>query len=262
MPVTVAGRPVTLQIVGLLEGDNPAVLEGLLLADISTAQELLESSGRLDRIDLILAPEEVVPLAESLPAGLRLETPAARTRVMMEMIQAFQTNLSAMSLLAMLVGAFLIYNTMTFSVLRRRRLLATLRVVGVSRQCLFRLLLLEVMLLGLIGTGLGLVLGTLTAHYLVHLVTRTINDLYFVLMVTQLILQPLVLLKACLIGLGVTLLAGLAPAIEAAGSLPINALRRVLPPMGPMDFGPLAALFVVWVVRALSVGVVAGVANA
>ncbi|MDJ0807405.1 MAG: ABC transporter permease [Gammaproteobacteria bacterium] len=224
--VTIAGRQVDLHVIALLEGDNPAVLEGLLLADISTAQELLDSPGRLDRIDLILRPDQVHDLTAALPAGLNLEIPESRSRVMLEMIDAFQINLAAMSLLAMLVGAFLIYNTMTFSVLRRRRLLATLRVLGVTRGELFRVLLLEAILMGLFGTALGLLLGLLIAEYLVQLVTRTINDLYFVLTVTQLIVQPLTLLKGCLVGLGVTLLAALAPAIEAAGTLPISALRR------------------------------------
>ncbi len=226
LAVIIAGRPARLRIVGLLEGDNPALMEGLLLADISTAQELLGRSGRLDRIDLILDPEQAVDLASILPHGFRLEVPAARTRVMAEMIEAFQTNLSAMSLLGILVGAFLIYNTMTFSVLRRRKLLATLRILGVTRQSLFRLLMLEAALLGLVGTGLGLLLGTLTAHYLVQLVTRTINDLYFVLTVTRLMVEPMILVKGALVGLGVTLLAALAPAVEAAGTLPTDALRR------------------------------------
>ncbi|MEN8167418.1 MAG: FtsX-like permease family protein, partial [Pseudomonadota bacterium] len=224
--VRVTGRAVTLRIVGLLEGDNPAVLEGLLLADISTAQELLGQAGWLDRIDLILTSEQAQRLAEALPPGLRLEVPESRTRIMSEMIEAFQTNLAAMSLLALLVGAFLIYNSMTFSVLRRRQLLATLRLLGVTRRSLFQLLLLEAGLLGLIGTLLGLLLGVSVAHYLVQLVTRTINDLYFVLTVTQLMLEPLLLLKGGLIGLGVTLLAALAPAIEAAGTVPVSALRR------------------------------------
>jgi putative ABC transport system permease protein len=143
-----------------------------------------------------------------------------------EMIEAFQTNLLAMSLLAILVGAFLIYNTMTFSVVRRRALLATLRIVGVTRGSLFRLLLLEATLLGLIGTLIGLLLGTLTAHYLVQLVTRTINDLYFVLTVTQLLIEPLVLCKGALVGVGITLLAACAPALEAATTVPASALRR------------------------------------
>ena len=226
MSVTVSGRPTVLRIVGLLEGDNPAAMEGLLVADISTAQELLGRSGRLDRIDLILDAQQAESVRSALPAGLRLEIPASRTRVMAEMIEAFQTNLVAMSLLAMLVGAFLIYNTMTFSVLRRRQLLATLRILGVTRQSILRMLLLEAMLLGLVGTGLGLLVGTLTAQYLVQLVTRTINDLYFVLTVTRLLVDPLVLLKAAVAGLGITLLAACAPALEAAATVPASALRR------------------------------------
>jgi len=224
--VTIAGRPTRLRIAGLLEGDNPALMEGLLLADISTAQELLERNGRLDRIDLILDPQQAVDLASILPQGLRLEVPAARTRVMAEMIEAFQTFHHRCRASQALVGAFLIYNTMAFSVLRRRKLLATLRILGVTRQSLFRLLMLEAALLGLVGTGLGLLLGTLTAHYLVQLVTRTINDLYFVLTVTRLMVEPMILLKGVLVGLGVTLLAALAPAVEAAGTLPTDALRR------------------------------------
>ncbi|MEN8177752.1 MAG: FtsX-like permease family protein [Pseudomonadota bacterium] len=258
LTVTIAGREVTLQVVDLLEGDNPAVLEGLLLADISTAQELLDSPGRLDRIDLILQPGQAERLADTLPPGLHLEVPASRTRVMMEMIDAFQINLAAMSLLAMLVGAFLIYNTMTFSVLRRRQLLATLRLLGVTRQALFRLLLLEAALMGLVGAGAGLVLGIFTAQYLVELVTRTINDLYFVLTVKQLIIQPVVLLKGFLVGVGVTLLAALAPAIEAAGTVPVSALRRSqleqrvhrgLPWVGLLG---IAALLLGWLLIAVS----------
>ncbi|MGD2073667.1 MAG: ABC transporter permease [Gammaproteobacteria bacterium] len=226
LTVDVAGRAATLRIVGLLEGDNPAAMEGLLVADIATAQEVLGRSGRLDRIDLILDTAGAKRLAEALTSNLRLEIPASRTRVMAEMIEAFQTNLLAMSLLALLVGAFLIYNTMTFSVLRRRPVLATLRIVGVTRASLFRLLLLEAALLGLIGTGLGLLLGTAAAHYLVQLVTRTVNDLYFVLTVTQLLVDPLVLVKAGLVGLGVTLVAAGGPALEAANTLPVGALRR------------------------------------
>jgi putative ABC transport system permease protein len=73
-----------------------------------------------------------------------------------------------------------------------------------------------------------MLLGGAISHYLVHLVTRTINDLYFVLTVTRLVIEPLVLVKGCVIGLGVTLLAALAPALEAAHSTPAGALRRSL----------------------------------
>ena len=226
LTVQVPGGAAVLEVVGLLEADNPAILEGVVLVDISTAQELLGRGGRLDRIDLILQPSQVAWVKRALSPGLRLEVPATRTRVMAEMIQAFQTNLSAMSLLAILVGAFLIYNTMTFSVLRRRRLLGSLRVLGVTRGALFRLLILEALLLGLAGTALGVGLGIFTAHYLVQLVTRTINDLYFVVTVTRLMVDPVILAKGILVGVVVTLVAALLPAAEAARALPVEALRR------------------------------------
>ena len=228
LTLRVAGTRARLRLIGLLGGEDPALREGLILTDIATAQELLGRVGRLDRIDLILEPAERARLQARLPPGLRLQTPASRTRMMAEMIEAFQINLSAMSLLAMLVGALLIYNTMTFSVLRRRRLLGTLRILGVTRAALFRLLLLEALLLGLIGTALGIGLGIFTAQYLLHLVTRTIDDLYFALSVSQLVVEPLSLLKGCLVGLGVTLLAALLPAMEAAATRPVDVLRRSL----------------------------------
>ena len=226
LPVTISGQEKTLHVAGLIEADNPAALEGFLFSDIATAQEVLGRSGRLDRIDLILDPSQVSRIQALLPAGQQLVVPESRTRVMQEMIAAFQTNLTAMSLLAILVGAFLIYNTMTFSVLRRRRTMAMLRVVGVTRRSLFASLMLEAGLLGLIGTLAGLILGMATAHFLVQLVTRTINDLYFVLTVTQLIVEPSILIKGVVIGLGITLLATAIPAFEGGRSQPVGAMRR------------------------------------
>jgi len=140
--------------------------------------------------------------------------------------EAFRINLTAMSLLALLVGAFIIYNTMTFAVLQRRELFGHLRVLGVTRRELFTLILGESLALGLVSTLLGLAAGVLLAQVLVHLVTRTINDLYFTLTVTRLFIGPGVLAKGALLGLVVTLLAALVPAWEAARSEPRDVQRH------------------------------------
>jgi len=107
--LVVAGRPVRTTLVGLIEHDNAAALDGLLVADIATAQELLDRVGRLDRIDLILDPAAAARWLERLPEGVRLVSSGDRTAAMARMSEAFQINLGAMSLLALLVGAFLIY---------------------------------------------------------------------------------------------------------------------------------------------------------
>lgn len=206
-------------------------LADLAVADISTAQELLGQVGRLSRIDL-LVPEG--PAGEATLARVRAALPpeasvlpaAARTQILEQMTRAFDLNLSALSLLALLVGMFLIYNTMTFSVVQRRALIGTLRAVGVSRREVFALVLSEAALLGLVGTALGLPLGILLARGMVRLVSQTINDLYFTVAVRDLAIAPLTLGKGAFLGLGATLLAGLPPAWEATTAPPRAVLSR------------------------------------
>lgn len=227
LTLTIAGVEHAVEIVGRLQSDNPVALEGLMFADIASAQELLpQRLGRVDRIDLILDREQTESVADLLPAGVRLETVEDNRGVQRRMTEAFHTNLAAMGLLALLVGGLLVYNTITFSVLRRRGLLGMLRVLGATRADLFRLVLSESLLLGLVGTLIGLALGVLLGQGLVKLVTRTINDLYFVLTVSSLLVSPWILLKGFVIGLLATAAAALVPAIEAARTQPQAAVRR------------------------------------
>jgi putative ABC transport system permease protein len=224
--VSTDGQVRRARILGLIEGPQQTALDGLLVADIATAQALLDRVGVLDRIDLILGPDQTAEVEQLLPQGLRLESARARTHALAQMSDAFQTNLAAMGLLALLVGAFLIYNTMTFSVLQRRELLGTLRTLGVGRSQVFAQVLLEALALGLIGTAVGLLLGLAVGQGLLRLVTRTINDLYFALTVSRVTPDPWVLAKGVAIGVGASLLAAIGPAWEAARSEPRSVLRR------------------------------------
>ena len=231
-PVTlrVAGRAAAATIAGTFRSANPAARSGLLVADMATAQELLERVGWLDRIDLILADEAAAAdLEDWLPAGLRLEPAEARAADRQRMTEAFHVNLAAMSLLALLVGGFIIYNAITFAVLSRRPLFGQLRILGVTRRELFWLIAAEALALGIAGTAIGILGGMAIASGLIGLVTRTINDLYFTLTVNQLLLSPPVLVKGAAIGLGATLLAAFFPAREAARSEPARVrLRSVI----------------------------------
>jgi putative ABC transport system permease protein len=121
---------------------------------------------------------------------------------------------------------FLIYNTVTFSVVQRRPLLGTLRALGVTRGEIFALVAREALLLALPAMLLGIGLGIALAHELVRLVTRTINDLYFVVNVRTLDVDFAALAKASSLGLAATLLAALPPAREATRVPPNLTLRR------------------------------------
>lgn len=228
VPLSVAGRVRPVEIIGLIEGDptQAAALDGVMAVDVATAQAWFDRLGRLDYIDLEISPAQADALAAGLPEGLTVESAAARTRSAHRMTDAFRTNLTAMGLLAVIVGVFLIYNTMTFSVVQRRRLIGTLRALGVTRGQIFGQVVIETLLLGAAGTTAGLIAGVVLAHGLVGFVTRTINDLYFVLTVREVFISPLVLAQGAAIGIAAALVAALGPAAEAAGSPPDAAGRR------------------------------------
>ena len=234
LPLLVDGKTWVLEVRGILEPSDELsrrALLDLLVVDVGTAQVLVGRPGFLSRIDLIL-PEgregEVLAqrLQESLPGGARIQEAGRRAADLSQMIRAFDLNLTALSLLALIFGMFLIYNTMTFSVVQRRPILGILRALGVTRREILGLILGEAAILGLVGTGLGLLLGIVLGRGLVRLVTRTINDLYFVVSVEGLSLPPEILVKGALMGLGATLLASALPAVEAGMSPPRLTLTR------------------------------------
>jgi len=234
LTLAVEGRRSVVRVAGLLSpGDERARrgLRNVLVADLSLAQALLGRTGGLSRIDLVLpeGPEGEAALErvrEILPPGVRVEAAGAREGELAEMIRSFDLNLEALSLLALLFGFFLIYNTVTFSVVLRRELLGRLRALGVTRRGIARQILGEAAVLGVAGSLLGLLLGTAMGRGLLRLVTRTINDLYFTLSVDEMRLAPEALLKGVVLGVGATLVAALPGAVEAARASPRRTLLR------------------------------------
>lgn len=224
------GPRFTLTLVGVLEPGDPLArqgLDGVVLTDIATAQEVLGQAGRLSRIDVIAEDAALRDaIARLLPPDADLLEAQGRSAALEQMTRAFRLNLTAMSLLALMVGGFLIYNTVTFSVVQRRPLLGALRALGVTRAEVLRLLLLEGALLGLVGSLLGMALGIVLAEGLLHLVSRTINDLYYTTTVARLSVAPADLVKGLALGLGAALVATAVPAHEAVRTPPRASLSR------------------------------------
>ncbi|HEX9013136.1 MAG TPA: FtsX-like permease family protein, partial [Anaerolineaceae bacterium] len=228
----ISGKHHVIWISGLLDPVDPLskqTADGLILADISTAQELTGRLGRLDRIDLIL-PSNSDPiignLKQILPQDAVVAPAGIRQGSIEQMTSAFRTNLTALSLLALLVGLFLIYNSMTFSVVQRRGLFGTLRCLGVTRREVFALVLSEAFLVGLLGGLLGIALGLAMGIVTVRMVTQTVNDLYFTTTVQSTGINPLSLLKGAGLGLLATMITAALPAWEASTVPPRAALLR------------------------------------
>jgi putative ABC transport system permease protein len=232
MALMVAGRQITGSVVGLLQPADSLsrrALDGLILADITTAQEITGRLGRLDGVDLILPeddPSAAQDIARLLPSGAQIIPVAARTGALSQMTAAFRINLTALSLLALVVGMFLIYNSMTFSVVQRRPLFGTLRCLGVTPVEIGLLVLVEALAVGVFGSVLGLGLGLILGQGAVRLVTQTINDLYFVVTVRGTIVPVESLVKGVALGTVATFVSAVLPAWEAAAAPPRLTLVR------------------------------------
>jgi putative ABC transport system permease protein len=245
--VQVEGTEHTVRLMGLIEPEDERTrraVANLLVVDVSTAQRLFDLQGQLSRIDLLLPSEDdarsaaLARIRDALPGGTRVQRSETRTQTVEQMTRAFELNLTALSLLALVVGAFLIYNTMTFSIVQRRGLIGRLRALGVTKMQVFRLVLGEAAILGVVGTGIGVLLGIVLASGLVQLLAQTINDLYFVVQVSELSITPWILAKGCLLGIGTTLLAALPPAREATNAPVSTVLRRSTQEAGIQALAP------------------------
>ena len=229
----IGGQQRQLLVLGLIDESRltDKNIHSMIFTDISTAQELLDLKGHITKIDLILDEDrrlnyQVNLIKRILPSGTSIQTTESRQYAMAQMTEAFETNLAALSLMALIVGVFLIYNTMTFSVLQRREIFGVLRAVGATRIQVFRIVFVETLIIGVMATTFGIVMGMLIAHSLLNLVTQTINDLYFVLTVQTLHVSTGTIAKGFLMGVLATVIAGVAPALESAHATPRSSLTR------------------------------------
>ena len=220
----ISGVDHTLKLVGTLEARNDLQRHGLrnvLIADISTAQLILGMVGRLSRIEVTSGdPGQIEALLQGAMSVVPGET---RTRTMEQMTRAFHLNLTALSLLALIIGAFLIYNTMTLTVIKRREQFAVLRTLGMTPEQLFAGIAVEALVLAAVGFFFGLAGGFWLATILLKFVGGTLNDLYFSVEVQAVYVSAGSLAKA--VGLAVV-------ATVAAACLPAWEAMRIPPAMG------------------------------
>lgn len=205
-------RPLTLTLAGTFE-PGAVPMERLLVTDIGLAQPLLGKTGRLDRIVFKLSEQEATALQRALQAyaphqSLWLE-PISPALDASQLGDALALNLTALSLLAMAVGLFLVFNAQRFVQSVRRPQLAQLIILGMPPRRVLRWLALELLILATLGTLLGLLQGSLLALALMGQLTQALADLYGPNPIDLLRLSPASLGKALVIGLAGTLAANL-----------------------------------------------------
>jgi putative ABC transport system permease protein len=232
-------QAVALPVAGAIQTapGTPAPPDTLIIMDLPDLQRLAGKQGKLDRIEFAVAPGPNLPARRAELGALlthlggdgdrwMIRSPGLRRETADKMTEAFRVNLTILSLIALLVGLYLIFQALDGAVVRRRGEIAILRSLGVEETTIRRLWLAEAALLGLAGGLLGVVLGWAGAQGAVRAIGRTVNTLYFATTVSTAQLNPAEIWLGLALGVIASVAAGWWPAREAARIPPAQVLGR------------------------------------
>ncbi len=223
----------TLRVRGLLEPHGLAMVFGgnLAVMDVGAAQRLLARDGRVDQVDILLRSDRAASevqrrLSAQLPASLTVERPATRGERFERAISAFQAMLDGLSLLCLLAGVFIVYNTMATAITHRARDLSVLIALGTERRTVFSLVMIEAVVLGVVASLLGTALGYGLARVLLGLVANSMGVIYQTrFAVASFTLTGEQVVVYLLLGVAGSVVAALAPALKARRLDPLELMR-------------------------------------
>jgi putative ABC transport system permease protein len=229
--ILLAGPPRTFTITGIAQFGSADNLAGASLAafTLPTAQAIAQEVGQLDDINVVTAPGASKPavqraIAAVLPAGAQVVTGQTvrneNTSAVSQALSFFSTALLVFAFISLFVGGFTIFNTFSIIVGQRTRELALLRIVGASRRQVFRSVLAEAAITGLVSSVIGLGLGVLAALGLEAL----LRGFGITLPTGSLVFEPRTAVVGLAVGVGVTVVAAIGPARNAVRIPPIAAL--------------------------------------
>jgi putative ABC transport system permease protein len=217
----------------LLKEQGTATVFGgsFALMDLPAAQRVFGKEDKLDIVDLTIEEgERIDEVRERLSARLggaaQVERPQNRGEQIEQLLTSFRVGLFFVSLIALFVGFFLIYNTVSVSVIQRRKEIGTLRCLGMKRSELLRLILTEALLLALAGSAAGAALGWLLARGALVVVGETVSNLFSLMDLAGGELNGREVLLALGSGTVVALLAALHPAWEAVRVSPLESVQQ------------------------------------
>ena len=200
----------------------------LVVMDIAALQDLSGRLGELSRIDVRLAPgtgADRVLADWALPETVLAQRPEQSGERVSQLSRAYRVNLTVLALVALFTGAFLVFSVLSLSVARRQPQFALLGVLGLSARERLRLVLAESAALGLIGSALGVALGTALAALALKLLGGDLGGGYFVGVAPPLRWSTSAAVLYGALGVAAALAGGWWPARAAAGLAPAQALK-------------------------------------
>jgi putative ABC transport system permease protein len=230
--VTTAGAK-SFHVRGLLDEKGSAKAFGGLVAvmDLFTAQAAFGRGKHIDRVDVKVTAgtdvdQVIASVQKAIGNGPQVARPERKGKSGEAMLRSFQVGLFMGSAVSLLVGLFLVFNTVSFAVAQRRREIGTLRAIGVSRAQITGLFALEATVYGALGSLLGLGGGLLLARATVAQALKSLNDAFVSVNVSDASVSPRMMIVGVSMGILGAVAAALAPAMEAARVPPVDALRR------------------------------------
>ncbi len=224
----------TFRVRGILDPSGPAKAMGgnLAVMDIFAAQMAFGKEGRIDRIDVSLLRGEDLEtvrqrIVNALPQGYMVDTPAGRTRQVETMLAKFQSGFNLVSFMGIIVGMYLIYNAVAISVVQRRKEIGILRALGASRRDVMLLFLGETLIISIIASSFGVVVGILLAKTMVGAFGNVISETYVRTEVTRIYVNwtyPAIGLGS---GVCASLVAAIFPARASCRISPVSAIRSL-----------------------------------
>ncbi len=227
LAVQVGLAEVSLRVAGLLHSGGR---ERLAVMDIAAAQAALGRIGSISRLDIRMRPGVdadalLARLQAELPPGLIVERPQSDLQRNASLSRSYRVNLNVLALVALFTGGFLVFSAQALSVVRRRAQLALLRVLGVTRGGLVRMLLAEGALIGAAGAAIGLAAGYLIAALVLERFGADLGAGQFRGLHPDLHAEPWASALFFALGVLVAAAGSLAVALEAARAAPAQALK-------------------------------------
>lgn len=224
----------TFTVRGILKPEGAARAYGgsLAIMDIDGARVMFAKENKLDRVDVV--PEKGVEtealrqrLEQTLGTGYTVESPESQSEQMERMLDSYQIILTFFSSLALLVGLFLVMNSISVSVAERRKEIGTLRALGAEKSSMVLLFVSEIWGISLVGSVLGCWLGKFLAHQLVIQVTNSVAAQFQTrIEVTRLDFTTQQWWISIGLGVGASVIAAFLPALKAAQVHPLESMKR------------------------------------
>ncbi len=206
--------------------DMPLLPVNTLFMDLGNFQDYFGKAGYLSKIDVAADDSAAAEIRKRLPSSLAIENKEQVIKAQKSLIRSFRYNLQFVSLISILVGIFLLYNTIFISVVKRRTEIGILRALGIGQKTVVLLFIIQGLFLGLIGSTLGIICGQVVAWFSVAAVAKTISTMYATIAISDYSLSRGDILLSLGLGLLVSFLASAVPALEAAGTRPNESVRE------------------------------------